>query len=162
MEDAVDRVLAQWREQRPDLDPAPMGMIGRVHRLGELLERELRPTFTAAGLSDGEFDVLATLRRQGDPYRATPGQLSSQLMVTSGAVTKRIDRLVGAGLVRRDTSSTDGRGREISLTSEGLALIERLVEEHLANEHRLVAALDDDDRDQLVAILRRWLNAVER
>ncbi|GAB3708500.1 MarR family winged helix-turn-helix transcriptional regulator [Mariniluteicoccus flavus] len=161
MEDAVDRLLAQWARERPDLDTSPMGLIGRVHRLGDLLERELRPVFADAGLGNGEFDVLATLRRMGPPHRATPTELGAQMMVTSGAVTKRIDRLVSAGLVGRETCATDGRGREISLTDAGLRLIDDLVARHVANEERLLAGLSADDREALAAILRRWLVSLE-
>ena len=78
--------MEQWRRERPDLDPSPMGIIGRLHRLADALHTELRPVFAEAGLSDGDFDVLASLRRSGAPYQLTPGELAGTTMVTSGAV----------------------------------------------------------------------------
>jgi DNA-binding MarR family transcriptional regulator len=159
--DAVDRIVAQWARERPELDTGPMAVIGRLHRLGALLENELRPVFAEAGLGNGDFDVLATLRRAGEPFRLTPGELSTSSMVTSGAVTKRVDRLIAKGLVRRTVSATDGRGREIQLTPEGRALTDELVVRHWANEDRLLAALELDERLQLAGLLRRLLLDVE-
>ena len=97
--DHVGRIMAQWAVERPDLDVSPQGIIGRLHRLAVQLDEELRPVFAAAGLSDGDFDVMAALRRSGAPYELSPGQIADTTMVTSGAVTKRLDRLEGAGLV---------------------------------------------------------------
>src|SRR5436190_1970719 len=107
--DAVDRIVAQWARERPELDTGPMAVIGRLHRLGDLLEAELRTVFAEADLGNGDFDVLATLRRAGAPFRLSPGEISASAMVTSGAVTKRVDRLVSKGLVERSVSQDDGR-----------------------------------------------------
>ena len=159
--DHVSRLLAQWATERPDLDVSPMGVIGRVHRLAERLNGELRPVFADAGLGDGDFDVLATLRRSGAPYRLTPGELAATSMVTSGAVTKRVDRLVGAGLVTRQVSASDARSREVALTPAGLELIDRLVEAHVANEWRLLAGLSPDEQRLLAGLLERWALALE-
>ena len=120
--DAVDRIVAQWARERPELDTGPMAVIGRLHRLADLLEGELRTVFASAGLGNGDFDVLASLRRSGAPYRLSPGDLSATTMVTSGAVTKRVDRLEQKGLVKRSVSDADGRGREIELTPRGKKL----------------------------------------
>jgi DNA-binding MarR family transcriptional regulator len=158
--DHVDRILEQWARERPDLDPSPIGLIGRLHRLGDVLNVELRKVFAEAGLGEGDFDVLVTLRRNGAPYELTPGELCASTMVTSSAVTKRIDRLERAGLVSRTVSHEDARSRRIRLTDAGLELVNRLMEQHIANEHRLVAGLSERDRAQLAAILRRWSNAV--
>src|SRR5919107_3823238 len=98
--DAVDRIAEQWARERPDLDVAPMLVVGRLHRAADLLDQELRTVFAQADLGNGDFDVLASLRRAGAPYRLTPTELTASLMVTSGAVTKRVDRLERAGLVR--------------------------------------------------------------
>lgn len=154
--DHVGRIMAQWGTQRPDLDVSPMGVIGRLHRLSTVLHEELRPVFAAAGLGDGDFDVLATLRRSDPPRELTPGQLAASTMVTSGAITKRIDRLERGGLVRRTVSDDDGRSRRISLTEQGFALVDELVEKHVANEHRLVAELSEDDRSTLAQLLETW------
>ncbi len=154
--DHVGRILDQWRRERPDLDPSPMGVIGRVHRLAQVLDAELRPVFAAAGLGDGDFDVLASLRRAGAPYELTPGELAQSTMVTSGAVTKRVDRLVAAGLASREVCVDDARSRRIRLTSQGLAVVDDLVGTHLANERRLLAGLSDLERSRLAHLLETW------
>ena len=154
--DHVGRILQQWAQERPDLDVSPMGIIGRLHRLAAVLEEELRPVFAEAGLSDGDFDVLASLRRAGAPYEVTPGDLAASTMVTSGAITKRVDRLVGAGLVTRTVSGADARSRLIRLTDQGLRTCDALVERHVANEHRLVAGLSDLERSRLAHLLEIW------
>ena len=109
--DHVGRIMEQWRDERPDLDPSPMGVIGRLHRLADALHAELRPVFAEAGLSDGDFDVLASLRRSGTPYQLTPGELAASTMVTSGAITKRLDRLEEKGYVTRTVCADDARSR---------------------------------------------------
>jgi DNA-binding MarR family transcriptional regulator len=159
--DAVDRIVAQWARERPELDTGPMAVIGRLHRLADLLEGELRTVFASAGLGNGDFDVLASLRRSGEPYRLSPGALSATTMVTSGAVTKRVDRLEQKGLVKRSVSDADGRGREIELTPRGKALTDAIVVDHWANEDRLLASLDATEREQLVGLLRKLLLSVE-
>ena len=159
--DHVGRIIAQWGEHRPDLDVSPMGLIGRLHRLGARLNDELRPVFAAAGLGDGDFDVLAALRRNGPPHELTPGELGATTMVTSGAITKRIDRLERAGLVTRTVSDTDGRSRRVALTSEGRQLVDDLVERHVANEHRLVSGLSEREREQLARLLEAWGRALD-
>lgn len=162
--DHVGEILAQWARERPDLDTSPMGVIGRLHRLAARLDAELRTVFAEAGLGDGEFDVLATLRRSGAPYSLTAGELAASAMVSSGAVTKRVDRLVSRGLVRRDVGDADGRSRQVSLTEGGLALIEDLVPLHVANEHRLLSGLSELERSRLAHLLEVWgrsLDALE-
>lgn len=148
--------MEQWRVERPDLDVSPQGVIGRLHRIAARLEEELGAVYAEYGLGGGEFDVLATLRRSGVPYELTPGELAATTMVTSGAVTKRVDRLVERGLVTRRVGDLDARGRVIALTPEGLALIDRAFEAHMANEHRLLAGLGDLERTRLAALLEAW------
>jgi len=160
-QDAVDRVVAQWARERPELDTGPMAVIGRLHRLGALLDAELRTVFAEADLGNGDFDVMATLRRAGEPFRLSPGELSDSTMVTSGAVTKRVDRLVAKGLVRRTVSASDARGREIQLTAKGRKLTDELVVRHWDNEDRLLRALSPEERTQLAGLLRRLLLDVE-
>jgi DNA-binding MarR family transcriptional regulator len=154
--DHVGRIIEQWAEQRPDLDVSPMGLIGRLHRIGARLNDELRPVFAEAGLGDGDFDVLAALRRSGASHELTPSELGAATMVTSGAITKRIDRLERAGLVTRTVSATDARSRRVALTTKGRTLVDELVEKHVANEHRLVSGLSKQERDQLVELLETW------
>lgn len=159
--DHVDAILEQWARERPDLDASPMGLIGRLHRLADVLDAELRRVFAEQGLSDGDFDVLASLRRSGAPYELTPGELGATTMVTSSAVTKRVDRLERAGLVNRSVCADDARSRRIRLTDRGFELIETLVEQHVANEQRLVAGLTPRERAQLAGLLRRWGQQLE-
>jgi DNA-binding MarR family transcriptional regulator len=160
-EDAVDRIAAQWRRERPDVDPSPMEVVGRISRLAALLDRELDRVFSAHGISGGDFDVLASLRRAGAPYRLTPGELSRSTMVTTGGTTKRLDRLEARGLIRREPDPRDRRGKLIALTDEGLALVDRVVGEHFANEARLLSALPDASRGRLVGLLRELLLSLD-
>ena len=154
--DHVGRITAQWARERPDLDVSPMAVIGRLHRLAAALEAELRPVFAEAGLSDGEFDVLAALRRSGPPYALSAGELAASTMVTSGAITKRVDRLAALGHVRREVAAEDARSRRISLTETGRALIDELAPRHFANERRLLAGLTETERTRLAGLLERW------
>lgn len=158
--DHVGRLRAQWARERPDLDTSAMGIVGRVHRVGAALHEELRPVFVAAGLSDGEFDLLAALRRAGEPFELTPGELAASTMITSGAVTKRVDRLVAGGWVTRSVDEHDGRVRRVTLTDSGRALVDRVAGEHFANEERLLACFTDAERRQLTDLLTRWAIAL--
>jgi DNA-binding MarR family transcriptional regulator len=160
MADHVDEVLAQWAAVRPDLDASPMGVIGRLSRLSRLIDGELRQTFAAHDLDAASFDVLATLRRNDRPL--TPADLMRSSMVTSGAITQRLDRLAGRGLVTRTPSTTDGRVVFVSLTDEGRAVIDRALPDHVATEHRILASLDQPGRDALAATLRDLLRALEK
>ncbi len=148
--------MEQWRRERPDLDPSPIGVIGRLHRLADALNTELRAVFAEAGLSDGDFDVLATLRRSGAPSRLTAGELAGATMVTSGAVTKRVDRLEEKGYVTRTVCADDARSRLIALTATGRELMEDLVPRHQANERRLLAGVTDLERTRLAGLLEAW------
>jgi DNA-binding MarR family transcriptional regulator len=158
--DHVGRIMAQWAVERPDLDVAPQGVIGRLHRLAARLTEELVEVYAEHGLGEGEFDVLATLRRSGTPYALTPGELAAQTMVSSGAVTKRVDRCVERGWVTRRVSDDDGRGRVVALTESGRAVIDEAFTAHIANEHRLLAALDDTERARLAHLLEKWGRAL--
>lgn len=159
--DAVAGFAEQWKRERPDLDPSPMLVVGRLFRVTDALDRRLRPPFATAGLGNGDFDVLAALRRSGDPYALTPGELSRTILVTTGAVTKRVDRLEARGLVTRAVAETDARGRLITLTERGAALVDDLMTEHLANQHRLLRDLDETERARLAELLRRLAVSLE-
>lgn len=161
-EDRVDRIQAEWRRERPDLDPSPQGVIGRLHRLADHLRTDLVAVYAQHGLGEGEFDVLASLRRAGAPYELPAGELAEHTMVTTGGMTKRLDRLEAAGLVTRRTDAADGRVRRVALTASGLALIDDAFTDHMANEHRLVDALPASDRGTLERILRDWLGEIEK
>ncbi len=154
--DHVGAIMAQWHRERPDLDPSPMGIIGRLHRLADRLRDELVVVYAEYGLGEGEFDVLATLRRAGAPYELAPGALAASTMVSSGAVTKRVDRCLEQGWVTRRADPADARGRVIALTDVGRELIDRAFTAHLANEHRLVGLLGDLERARLARLLAEW------
>ncbi|MED7953872.1 MarR family transcriptional regulator [Streptomyces sp. BE303] len=158
--DHVDRVVGQWGAERPDLDVSPMAVIGRLNRLSRLIDAELKRTFALHGLDFASFDVLATLRRSGPPYRLTPTGLMQCAMVTSGAISQRLDRLEARGLVTRTPSGSDGRSREVALTEEGHALIDRALPDHLATERRILAGLDATQTAALIDALRTLLAAL--
>lgn len=160
--DAVSRIQAEWRRERPDLDVAPQGVFGRLHRLAAHLTGELVVVYERHGLGEGEFDVLAALRRAGEPFERAPGELAGHTMVTTGAMTKRIDRLERAGLVSRRASESDGRGRVVALTPAGRELIDRAFAEHMENERRLLGSLTHAEAAQLEALLAKWLGRFER
>jgi DNA-binding MarR family transcriptional regulator len=153
--DHVSTVVGQWAAERPELDVSPLLVIGRIHRIALALTPELVEVYARHGLGEGDFDVLATLRRQGIPYALTPGELGERTMVTSGAVTKRVDRLAAKGLVERRASTTDGRSRTVVLTAEGHRVIDAAMDEHVANEARLLAGLEPDERAALGELLGR-------
>lgn len=159
--DAVDVILDQWRRERPDLDPAPMGPIGRLKRCAALLEGRLEAGFASYGLSVWEFDMLAALRRSGSPYRLSPTELFSTLMVTSGTMTHRLKRLETRGWIERLPNEEDARSMLVQLTRKGLALINRAVESHLDNERRLLAALPAESLAALDAQLSALLLTLE-
>ena len=160
MADHVDLVLQQWAAERPDLDVSPMGVVGRVSRAAQLIGGELRHTFAAHGLDGASFDVLATLRRSGPPYRLTPKALTRSSMVTSGAVSQRLDRLESRGLVARAPSEADGRGVVVTLTDEGRRLVDEALPDHLGTEERLLASLTASEREVLAGALRKLLESL--
>ncbi len=159
--DRIDKILAQWRKERPELDVAPMGLIGRISRLSVILRTEMEKTWAEFGLNPPSFDVLATLRRSGPPFRLSPGDLIASTMVTSGTMTNRIDKLVAAGLVERTPNPEDGRGFLIGLSDKGFALIDEAVTAHVATQEKLIAALQDDERDRLDDGLRVFLEKID-
>ena len=159
--DQVDKILAQWNAERPDLDVAPMGLIGRLKRLSLHLTREMEETWSQYGLNFASFDVLATLRRSGAPYALSPSDLIASAMVTSGTMTNRIDQLVKAGLVERKQSKEDKRSFLISLTEKGLELIDKAATDHVANQHRLVSQLSDQEMQELDVLLKGFLEKFE-
>ena len=160
--DRVARIQAEWARERPDVDVAPQGVIGRLHRLAAALTEQLTVVYRRHGLGEGEFDVLAALRRAGAPYERAPGELAQHTMVTTGAVTKRIDRLERDGLVTRRAAHDDGRRRVVALTEAGRRVVDQAFTEHMANERRLLDELDPEDAVLLERILTDWLARFER
>lgn len=159
--DRVDEILAQWNRERPDLDVAPMGLIGRIRRLSQHLSREMEKTFAAHGLNAATFDVLATLRRSSPQHGLSPGDLLAAMMITSGTLTNRIDQLEKVGLVKRAHNPEDGRSVIVSLTQKGFATIDAAVTAHAATQARLVASLPAADRAALNLLLGKYLAAFE-
>lgn len=153
--DVVAGIVEQWARERPDLDASPILVIGRIARIDRLIDAELRPPFAAAHLADGDFDVLAALRRLGAPYRCRPFELSRSLLVTTGGITKRLDRLERQHLVGREETTSDRRGKLVGLTDAGVALVDQLIEVHLQSERRVLDGLSPRDRAQLQALLGR-------
>jgi DNA-binding MarR family transcriptional regulator len=153
--DGVDLILEQWARERPDLDVSPIGVIGRISRLARELEQRLEPVYRANGLEPGWYDVLATLRRAGPPYRMRPSEFSTTLMLTSSGTTKRLDRLEQAGLLARTPDPGDRRGTLITLTAAGHELLDTAIEAHVANEHGLLTALSAAEQRELADLLRK-------
>lgn len=153
--DGVDLIIEQWRRERPELDPSPIGVIGRISRLARELEQRLELVYRERGLEPGWYDVLATLRRAGPPYRLRPTEFTSALMLTSSGTTKRLDRLEQAGLIERAPDPQDRRGTLITLTTAGRELVDGTTEAHLENERRLLGALSEADRRRLADLLRK-------
>lgn len=159
--DYVDKILAQWHRERPDLQVAAMGTVGRIKRLNQHLGRAMEKTFAEHGLNAASFDVLATLRRAGAPFALSPGELMASTMVTSGTMTHRIDQLEKAGLVERVKNPEDGRGFVISLSAHGRDVIDKAVTDHVTTQAELVAGLTTDQRTELDALLSRFLRSFE-
>jgi len=147
--DAVDRIVEQWARERPDLDLGPMATIGRLKRCAALIERQLNTVFSDYDLTLWEFDVLATLRRAGAPHCLPPTELFQSLMVTSGTMTHRMQRLEARGLVERLDNPNDARSKLVQLSAKGLAVIDKAVEAHVANQHQLLAPLAAKDAASL-------------
>lgn len=160
--DAVDALLDQWRRERPDLDLAAMGTIGRLGRLTIIVTRRIEETLEAHGLSIADFDVLAALRRAGTPFEVKPTDLARTLMLSPAGITGRLDRLEQAGHVERRMDPEDRRSYLVRLSPSGLDLIDAAVTAHVANEERLLSVLNGEDRDLLDAVLRRLLYGVQR
>jgi DNA-binding MarR family transcriptional regulator len=161
--DAIDRIAINGRvRERPELDVSPIDVIGRISRLSRLLEKSIEETFASFGLGRGGFDVLAALRRAGEPYRLSPTELYNSLLISSGAMTNRIDRLEQIGLVERTPDPGDRRGVSVGLTPKGKKLIDVAAERHYANERKLLRGLSADERDTLSQLLRKLLSDCER
>jgi DNA-binding MarR family transcriptional regulator len=157
LQDRIDELVAQWADERPDLDLAPMATLGRLARLHAHVLGAVESALLEHGLQVGDFDVLATLRRVGEPYSMTPTALARQLMLSPAGMTGRLDRLEARGLVERRPAPTDRRSTSILLTGEGLAAVDAAVTDHVANETRLVAPLSANERRTLDGLLRKLL-----
>lgn len=157
----VETVLEQWSRERPDVDPWPIGVVGRLMRLSRFWDAEIQRFLAGHGLEPGEFDVLSTLRRVGAPHQLSASEFARTSLVTSGAITNRIDRMEAKGLVARSRSVADRRVVTIELTEQGLALIEHVYPLHIAHEAELVERLSERDRATLVRRLSTLLEPYE-
>ncbi len=155
--DTVDQIQEQWADVRPELDSTPMGVIGRMSRAAALLDKSIRENFAEFDLQPGEFDVLATLRRSGSPYKLTPGVIGELTMVSSSAITARIDKMADKGLVKREPDPDNRRIVVVALTRRGRELINKVIESHVAHEVELMKGLSDDEQEQLAELLRKLL-----
>jgi DNA-binding MarR family transcriptional regulator len=156
--DRADVAIDQWARERPDLPSLPMAVLGRLSEAAERAMRDhLNPLFAEAGLQPGEFDVLATLRRSGDPYMLSPTRLYEAAMISSGGMTNRLDRLERAGLVERRSDPNDRRGKLIALTAAGRRVIDETITRHVANEERLLSALTAAEQEKLNALLKKLI-----
>lgn len=154
-EDEVDRIVDAWSRERPDLDFGPLDILSRLRRLGRHLERVRRSAFATAGLEPWEFDVLAALRRAGEPHELSPTALTAETMVTSGTMTNRIDRLVQRELVARRDAPNDRRGVLVVMTDRGRRHVDAAMEALLGAETLILDGISPEDQDALVSSLRR-------
>ncbi|RVX45627.1 DNA-binding MarR family transcriptional regulator [Nonomuraea polychroma] len=158
MGDAIDRILEEWRRERPDLDLSAMEVFGRLAQVVRLMMPQVDRVFTKRGLRQGEFDVLAALRRAGPPYTLIPSELSDVLMMSRAGMTNRLDRLEAAGFVQRSLDPADRRSFRVRLTDEGLRVVDEALTEHAANLARLATPLSPEDAATLAATLRKLLD----
>ncbi|MFA0439075.1 transcriptional regulator [Vibrio sp. 10N.286.49.C2] len=159
--DAVDRVVAQWAKEKPDLETEPMAMMGRMMRLAKYMENQVAEVHKKYDLKMGEFDVLATLRRSGTPYQLTPSELIDSMMLTSGAMTNRLDKLESKGYISRAHSEEDRRSVRVKLTCGGLVLIDKMIEEHVDVQRELVQSLSKPQKKNVNQLLKHWLGQFE-
>jgi DNA-binding MarR family transcriptional regulator len=160
--DHVDAILGQWRRERPDLDVSALGLLARLFRAAHLADATLAEMLVGHGLQTGWFDLLAALRRAGSPYELNPTELMRATMLSSGGMTKRLDRMADAGLVERRADPSDRRGTLVVLTRRGKDVIDKAVEDHVANEKRILLPLTPAERRSLDGLLRTLLVDLER
>lgn len=153
-DDRVDVILSQWARERPDLDASPLAVVGRLSRVTRQIEEALRVNQRRFGLTPDEFDVLATLRRGGAPFEMNPCDLGDSMMISSGTVTHRLDKLEKRGLVSRRPDPGDRRSVLVSLTPEGRELQDTAMVSHLELEARLLSGLTERQRAELAKLLR--------
>ncbi|MFE7772905.1 MarR family winged helix-turn-helix transcriptional regulator [Streptomyces sp. NPDC057445] len=159
--DPVDAITAQWAAVRPELDTVPMAVFGRIYRLSHAIALRIDTAYAPFGISRGEFDVLATLRRSGEPYTLSPRQLSATLMLTTGGMTGRLDKLERAGLLSRSPDPHDRRGLRVTLSERGREVVDGAVVAGLdAQRKALEGALDAEEAEQLSGLLRKLLGSM--
>jgi DNA-binding MarR family transcriptional regulator len=155
--DRIDKLVGQWTKQRPDLQPGVMAEVARLLLVARLIDGRIAAMAREYGLGQGEGDVLFTLRRAGPPFRLSPSSLAESLLVTSGTMTNRLDRLERRGLIRRQPNPEDRRGLDVELTAKARHLVDEAVTEHVANEESMLSGLSGRERTQLQRLLRKLL-----
>ncbi|THJ64661.1 MarR family transcriptional regulator [Arthrobacter echini] len=153
LQDHVAVVLEQWGRERPDVDVSPMAVIGRLSRVARRIEVRLGENFAAQGIDAPTFDVLATLRRSGDPYALSPKDLVETSMVTSSAIAQRLNKLEAEGLIERTSNERDGRGKLVHLTDAGRTIVDSVLPVHVAVEHEFLQALSPEQQNTLAELL---------
>jgi DNA-binding MarR family transcriptional regulator len=161
VQDSIGHLLADWARERPDLDFSPVGVVTRLARVRAHIDTALLQVFRDFGLTAADFRVIVTLRRAGPPYELPQARLMSQLALTSGTISLRVDRLAKRGIVTREADPDDKRGQRIRLTADGLRLFDKITPVHLANEERLLSSLTHDERDTLARLLSKLLVSYE-
>lgn len=160
--DAIERLTQQWAEEKPELDTEPMAIMGRILRIAKYMETEVAKLHKRYDLKLGEFDVLATLRRSGSPYCLTPSELMGSMLLTSGAMTNRLDKLESKGLIARAHSKEDRRSVSVQLTPKGIDLIDELMQVHVDLQHELIKGMDDQAKQKLNQALKLCLAEFEQ
>ncbi len=160
MKDYMDHILAQWEQETPEYDVRTMAVLGRLSRASRLVEKQIEAVFASHDLAGGRFDVLAALRRSGPPHILSPTELYNSLLITSGAMTHRLDHLTHLGYVERLPDPHDGRGSLVRLTRAGREVLDHALTEHLENERKMIRVLSREERKQLALTLRKLLIAL--
>lgn len=155
MADQVDRILEQWQREKPELNVAPMAVIGRLSRAALRIESRLAETFAQHGLDAASFDVLATLLRSGVPYRLTPAELARESMISTSAVAQRLNKLEARALVTRESNPNDGRGTLVALTNTGHEVIDKALPDHIETERAILAPLSHEEQKTLALLLSK-------
>jgi DNA-binding MarR family transcriptional regulator len=161
-EDHIEATISAWRRERPGLDLSWMAVVARLLRVSHRLEDAQDEFFSALGLKPGWLDVLAALRREGDPYQLTPTRLSEEALISTAGMTNRLDRLEQAGLVRRLPDPDDRRGVLVELTPDGRELVDSAIDAHRGLSKRLLGTLEAPEREELDRLLRKLLLPLDR
>lgn len=161
-EDGIDRVVQDWRRERPDIDVSSIGIVSRVWRVSRLLEQARKERLAELGTDRVTLDVLAMLRRSGAPYRLTAGQLTHGSLITSGGVSQRLEKLEKAGMITRHIDTRDRRRIEVELTAEGMRLVDSVLADLMEHESKLLEELSETDQDDLRRTLKKLLARFEQ
>lgn len=158
--DIIDKLISEWKQERPDLDASAMQIVGRILKLGKLLEKRASTALKESGIHYTDLDVLATLRRSGKPYELTPKELMQSVLITSGAMTALLDRLTKLNLVYRSADKKDGRIKRAGLTKKGVKIIDRAIEVRFEEASESIMALSNSEKENLSALLKKVMHAL--